>query len=102
MRIALALASLPALARAQDVTYCSKAPQSGWPLCDASLANEVRAADAVARMPITDKYLALATNTKPLASLGLPGYNWVRAICCIHTPPTCSARSGAGAYFTRS
>ena len=63
-------------ASAQDVTYCTKAPQSGWDLCNSLLDVGVRAADAVSRLSIADKYKALGTAGGALASLNLPSYNW--------------------------
>lgn len=61
---------------AQDVTWCTKAPQSGWDLCNAALAVDVRAKDAVARLSLADKFDALGTATGTLTSIGLPPYNW--------------------------
>ena len=66
MRPALLLAAL-STAAAQDVTWCGKAPQSSWPLCNATLDITVRAADAVARLSLTDKFAALMTATNVTA-----------------------------------
>ena len=51
-------------------------PQSGWPLCSPTTDINLRAQDAVARLSLQDKFLALVTNTKALNSIGLPTYNW--------------------------
>ena len=107
MRNILALASLSALARAQDVTYCNWPPQSGWPLCDETLSNDARAADAVQRMTIGDKFLALATNTKPLASLNMSRYyNWwaegAHGISRISYSPTLPGASNTALPITTS
>ena len=71
MRAAFLL--LPLVA-AQDVTYCTKAPQSGWDLCNSLLDIDVRAADAVSRLTLADKFKALDTNIPPLNSINLPAY----------------------------
>jgi len=63
-------------ALAQDVTWCTKTPQSTWPLCDSTLDITVRAKDVVARLSLNDKFDALGTGTGSLKSIGLGPYNW--------------------------
>ena len=76
MRASLSLAWCVSLSLAQDVTWCAKAPQSAWPLCDPSADITSRAIDVVGRLSLPDKFAALVTNTKGLNSIGLPSYNW--------------------------
>ena len=76
MRASLSLAWCVSLSLAQDVTWCAKAPQSDWPLCDPSADITSRAIDVVGRLSLPDKFAALVTNTKGLNSIGLPSYNW--------------------------
>ena len=58
------------------VNPCLNATFAALPFCDATLAIDLRAADAVSRMTIPEKIDALDTKTGPIASLGLPAYNW--------------------------
>ncbi|KAH8092032.1 xylan 1,4-beta-xylosidase [Aureococcus anophagefferens] len=58
------------------VNPCLNATFEALPFCDATLAIDLRAADAVSRMTIPEKIDALDTKTGPIASLGLPAYNW--------------------------
>ena len=46
------------------------------PFCNYTLAIDVRAADAVARLSLTEKINSLGTNADALPSLGLNAYNW--------------------------
>eukprot|EP00931_Biecheleriopsis_adriatica_P051458 TRINITY_DN29844_c0_g1_i2.p1 TRINITY_DN29844_c0_g1~~TRINITY_DN29844_c0_g1_i2.p1 ORF type:complete len:805 (+),score=148.68 TRINITY_DN29844_c0_g1_i2:44-2416(+) len=49
---------------------------ASMPFCNASLALDLRVADAVSRMSLKEKISALGTSTPPIPSLGLPAYNW--------------------------
>jgi beta-glucosidase-like glycosyl hydrolase len=49
---------------------------SSLPWCDYTLSVDVRAADAVSRLSLSEKINALGTNTGPLDSLELNAYNW--------------------------
>ena len=63
--------------------WCAAQPQAGWPVCDPAQGLDARAADIVARLSVDDKIAALVTNTKPLASVGLPGYQWWSEGACM-------------------
>jgi hypothetical protein len=52
------LRALPALAAGRPLG-CDKAPWTGYPMCDESLAADARVADMLARMPLKDKLNAM-------------------------------------------
>ena len=51
-------------------------PFAGQPWCDPTLPMDERVADMVGRLTLAEKIAALNTQTTPLPSLGLNGYNW--------------------------
>ena len=56
--------------------FCSLAPQSAWPFCDATLGLDARAADIVARLSLADKINATVSGSPHLGSVGMPAYQW--------------------------
>jgi beta-D-xylosidase 4 len=56
--------------------YCSQAPQSGWPFCDATRGIDDRAIDIVSRLSLADKITATVSASAYLPSVGLPPYQW--------------------------
>ena len=51
-------------------------PFASQPWCDPTLPMDERVADMVGRLTLKEKIAALNTQTTPLPSLGLNGYNW--------------------------
>jgi len=67
--------------------FCGSAPQSSWPVCDASQSLDARAADIVSRISMADKIQLLSGGQYPggtgkmdggiaAPSIGLGPYNW--------------------------
>ena len=51
-------------------------PQSKQKWCDPTVEVNERVADMVSRMSLTEKIGALRDSSSPIASLGLPSYDW--------------------------
>lgn len=76
---ALALSAFVPLAAAiVPAAWCASAPPSTWPVCDARLGLDERAADIVSRLSTADKMSALSVmnDDLPFPSIGLPPHNW--------------------------
>lgn len=74
--LALSTASVALAAVPSTTNWCGTAPQSSWPVCNFALSLDVRSADIVQRLSLSDKIEALGTGTPALNSIGLPSYNW--------------------------
>ena len=56
--------------------FCVTGNHSSWTICDPSAPIEARAADIVARISLSDKYLALGTGTPFLTSIDMLPNEW--------------------------
>lgn len=56
--------------------FCTQLDHASWTICDTSAGIDARASDIVSRISLSDKFLALNTNTPFLSSISLPGYEW--------------------------
>jgi beta-glucosidase-like glycosyl hydrolase len=71
----LTLALLAARARATS-TFCTTAPHSAWPVCDATLALDARAADLVSRLALKEKIDLTVTAGNKDSAVGLAPFTW--------------------------
>jgi hypothetical protein len=55
---------------------CLALPYSAMPFCNASLSLEARISDAIGRMALREKILALGTDWPAIVGLGLRNYDW--------------------------
>lgn len=71
----LLLARAAALPLSTFLGFCDDALRASWPICNVTLALDVRSQDLLSRLTLADK-VTLTSNDASASSIALPRWNW--------------------------